>query len=216
MRRLSLLLLLVGACTTVQDTAPSTTVPPTTVASATTAATGAPPDTSALAEVIVPLGSAIYDPDAVPEPGPIPVAVTIDRIRVDSAPVVPVGVEENGELEIPGASDVGWYRFGPTPGEAGSSVLAAHVAFNGRDGVFRRLASVEPGSIVRVDYDDGSTTTHVITEVAQYRKDELPLERVFSNSGDPVLTLITCGGDFNRSLNVYDDNIVAYAAPLEG
>ena len=46
-------------------------------------------------------------------------------------------------------------------------------------------------------------------------KDELPVDRVFSKDGDPVLTLITCGGDFNRSLRSYSDNVVAYAEPID-
>lgn len=155
----------------------------------------------------------MYDPSAIPPPAPAPISVTIDGVPISDAPVVAVGVEPNGELEIPGATDVGWYRFGPTPKESGSAVFAAHIAFNGRNGVFRRLADVQPGAVVTVEYQDGSSSTHVVTEIAQYSKADLPLERVFSKTGDPVLTLITCGGAFNRTLNAYDDNVVVYAVP---
>lgn len=139
--------------------------------------------------------------------------MTIDGVPIDDAPVVAVGVESNGELEIPGAREVGWYRFGLTPQESGSAVFAAHIALNGRNGVFRRLADVQPGAVVTVGYEDGSSSTHVVTEIAQYSKADLPLERVFAKTGDPILTLITCGGAFNRSLNTYDDNVVVYAVP---
>jgi hypothetical protein len=40
------------------------------------------------------------------------------------------------------------------------------------------------------------------------------LDRIFAKDGDPVLTLITCGGDFNRSLRSYEDNVVTYAVPI--
>ena len=64
-------------------------------------------------------------------------------------------------------------------------------------------------------YDDGSTSRFQITDTAQYAKDELPVDRIFSKDSDPVLTLITCGGDFNRSLRSYSDNVVAYAEPID-
>jgi LPXTG-site transpeptidase (sortase) family protein len=209
--------LVVGACTSsvVTEPTPEASSTTTSTTAPTTTTTSIPSSRSPLAEQVVPLGSALFDPDDVsPTPTP-PVSVTIDGIGVDGAPVIPVGVEANGEMEIPGATEVGWYQFGPTPRDEGSSVLAAHIAYNGRDGVFRRLASVDLGTIVTVTYADGSTTRHVVTEIAQYGKEDLPFERVFSKTGPGTLTLITCGGDFNRSLNAYDDNIVVYADPVK-
>src|SRR5689334_1847934 len=48
-----------------------------------------------------------------------PIAVRIGGIGVD-APVVPVGLEPNGEMEIPDSvAQVGWYRLGAVPGRAG-------------------------------------------------------------------------------------------------
>ncbi|CAN5768385.1 hypothetical protein BH23ACT5_BH23ACT5_02490 [soil metagenome] len=52
-------------------------------------------------------------------------------------------------------------------------------------------------------------------ELSQYPKDQLPTDRVFSREGSPALALITCGGTFNRALRSYDDNVVAYAGPLD-
>ncbi|MDH4306411.1 MAG: class F sortase [Acidimicrobiia bacterium] len=141
-------------------------------------------------------------------------SLTIDGISVSNAPVRDVGVLESGEMEIPGAAEVGWYRFGPSPGQPGSAVLAAHIAFDGRDGVFRRLAGASIGARVEVMYSDGSTRAFEVVELAQYSKEELPTSEIFSKSGDPRLLLITCGGDFNPSLRSYTDNIVAYAIPI--
>lgn len=216
MRRFVLLALVVIATACAPEAVapePSTSVPApsTTTTTSTTIVEDSRPT---LADAVVPLGSAIFDSSTASNP-PAPVALSIDGVRVDSAPVIPVGVEENGEMEIPGAREVGWYRFGPTPSQDGSSVLAAHIAWNGRNGVFRNLATVAIGAIVTVEYEDGSLTRHVVTEVAQYAKDQLPFDRVFAKAGPRTLTLITCGGDFNRSLNSYADNIVVYAAPLD-
>lgn len=171
-----------------------------------------PAPLSPLAELVEPVGSLI--PGPAEAAAPQPVALSVAGIGVDGADVVDVGVEPTGEMEIPGASEIGWYRWSPSPGLDGSAVLAAHIAYNGRDGVFRRLADVAVGAMVSVGYDDGSQRDFRIVEVAQYAKDELPFDRVFAKDGEPVLTLITCGGTFNRSLNSYDDNFVAYAVPV--
>ena len=46
---------------------------------------------------------------------------------VDAA-VDPVGVEPDGQMTLPADVDrVGWYRFGPAPGDDGSAVIAGHV-----------------------------------------------------------------------------------------
>lgn len=213
------LAVLVSACssgTTVEPATTSTSSTTTTVPSTTT--TQASVETtlprSPYADLVAPVGSAIFDPDEQEDAGPAPIGLSIEGAQVSDAPVIPVGVLENGEMEIPGRLEVGWYRFGPSPGEEGSSVLAAHIAFDNRPGVFRRLADLELGDIVTVDYDDGTSQDFEVIELAQYDKQELPFDRVFSKTGDPVLTLITCGGEFNRSISSYEDNIVAYAIPL--
>jgi LPXTG-site transpeptidase (sortase) family protein len=139
--------------------------------------------------------------------------MSFDAIGVGVAPVVDVGVEVDGEMEIPGATEVGWYRYGPVPGAEGSAVLAAHISWNGRDGVFRRLARAEPGQRFTVSFDDGAIAEYEVVAIRQYPKDQLP-DELFAATGEPQVVLVTCGGSFNRSLNSYDDNIVAYAVPV--
>ncbi len=164
-----------------------------------------------LASRIVELDTALDVP--VLKEGPQPVAVSIPSVGVDSSPIDGVGVEPNGELEVPEADRVGWYEYGPAPGQAGSSVLAAHIAYNGENGAFRYLSDADVGDRVEVEFSDGSTQAYEIIEMAQYDKDELPFDRVFARDGEPVITLITCGGDFQPSVDSYEDNVVAYAVP---
>jgi len=222
-----LLVALVGAaCGTasadsVGEAPATTTTRATPVTTTTTAPVDEPtttttPPRSTLADAVVPLGSAQYNPEDHVDDRAVPTSISIEGIGVAGAPVVDVGVEENGDMEIPGADRVGWYRFSPTPGEPGSSVLAAHISYNREPGVFRHLDDVEIGERVVVAFDDGTSTEFEIVELAQYDKEELPDDRVFAKDGDPVLTLITCGGDFNRSLRSYEDNVVAYAVPVVG
>jgi LPXTG-site transpeptidase (sortase) family protein len=147
--------------------------------------------------------------------GPDPVALQIPKLSID-APVGGYGVDNRGRMDVPdNITEVGWYKYGPSPGDAGSAVLAAHVDLAGPGrGLFYDLDELEPGDQVTVSYSDGSTTEFVVTARQIYLKNELPVESVFSREGEPVLTLVTCGGSFSRSVGSYDSNVVVYAVPV--
>ena len=192
-------------------------------ASPTTAVTVAPTSTSVavaettlpvspLASLVKPLDTARYDP-AEHATSVAPVRVSVEGVGADDVVVRTVGLEPNGEMEVPPEDEVGWYRYSVPPGGAGSSVLAGHVAFNGRDGAFRSLARVDIGAEVTVAFADGTERSFTVTTVNRYLKDQLPRE-LFRTGGDPVLTLITCGGTFQPSLRSYDSNIVVTAVPV--
>jgi LPXTG-site transpeptidase (sortase) family protein len=166
---------------------------------------------SPLARAVRPLPPAPVTPD-VPVAGAEPAALTVEALGVADAPVRSVGVERDGAMEIPPVDEVGWYRFGARPGDPGSTVLAAHVAYDGVDGVFRRLDDLGAGDGVTVALSDGSSPAYVVTEVAHYPKSELPAA-VWARDGDPQLVLITCGGQFDTEARSYADNVVAFARP---
>lgn len=191
---------------------PETTDAPASTTSAPDPQDGGPRPTSGLAAEIEALGSSRYEPDDHRVDERRPVDLAIPALGVAGAPVRAVGVEPNGDMEIPPADEVGWYRFGAAPGQPGSAVLAAHIAYDGVDGVFRYLDRLRPGDEVVVGVDDGTTARFRVTELATYRKEALP-DEVFSREGPPRLVLITCGGSFNPSLRSYDSNVVAYAEP---
>jgi sortase (surface protein transpeptidase) len=130
---------------------------------------------------------------------------------VDS-PVVPVGLEPDGTMEIPGVSEAGWFEPGARPGAPfGSAVIAAHVDYGGTAGVFFDLRILEIGSEVTVTDDAGEPLTYVVTERFQVDKQELPVDELFRPGGAPTLTLITCGGAFDTGERSYQDNIVVRA-----
>lgn len=142
--------------------------------------------------------------------------VRLSGIDVDAA-VVPVGVDGRGEMEVPEDVDtVGWYRFGPGPGsDAGSAVLTGHVddRVQGR-GAFYSLTDLDEGDTVRVDLADGTVLDYRVTRVERIDKSVLPVDRLFARAGAPHLTLITCGGAFDRATRNYRDNVVVTAVPV--
>lgn len=146
-----------------------------------------------------------------------PVELRIEALGI-TAPIAAYGVDENGQMSVPdNITEIGWYRFGPKPGEPGSAVLAAHVDMAGLGpGVFFELDTLTEGDLIGITYADGSEAQFRVAARSIYLKDELPLDVVFSRQGPPVLTLITCGGGFNRSTKRYDSNVVVYAVPVTG
>ncbi len=149
-----------------------------------------------------------------PHLGPRPIKITIATIGVRGR-VVPVGVEAGtGDVAVPADVDtVGWYRFGPTPGTAGSAVLLGHVDSRTQGlGVFFRLRELVPGDIVHVDLADGSRASFRVVARRSYPKSDLPTN-LFDRSGRSILVLVTCGGSFDEATGSYDDNVVVFAVP---
>jgi sortase (surface protein transpeptidase) len=145
----------------------------------------------------------------------VPVRLVIPALGID-APIVRVG-SRNGEMEVPAtASEVAWYGPGPRPGEQGSAVLAAHVAWQKRNGVFWNLRDLPPGAAIEVWFDSGAVHRFEAVALEAYPKSDLPSGEIFRRTGEPVLTLITCGGAFNPSIGRFTDNVVAYAVEVEG
>jgi LPXTG-site transpeptidase (sortase) family protein len=155
---------------------------------------------------------------AVPTAPAAPVRIRIDGIGVD-APVGPVGVDDKGRMEVPlDVATVGWYRFGPGPGATeGSAVLSGHVDdYEQGLGAFYRLGKLEVGATVTVQLADGTVLDYRVRNVERVAKPELPVGQVFARDGAPRLTLVTCGGDFNRAAGVYTENVVVTAEPGTG
>jgi hypothetical protein len=139
-----------------------------------------------------------------------PASLSIRALGV-SASIRPVGVR-NGQLEVPeDPSVVGWYRHGPSPGQAGSAVVVGHVDLDGRPGVFYRLRELEPGAVLRVRVPGRGVVSFRVAARRLYPKDELPARLVFASTGRPRLTLVTCGGDYDPARRRYEDNVVVFA-----
>lgn len=142
---------------------------------------------------------------------PRPVALAIPAIGVE-VDLVAVGLNADGSMQTPDFGLAGWYDRGPPPGSAGPAVVVAH--YDSADGpdVFHDLGRLGAGDRILVHRADGSTARFVVEGLAQHPKTALPGERIWAPSERPRLTLITCGGVFDRDTGHYLDNLVVYAA----
>jgi len=155
---------------------------------------------------------------AASDPGNVapPARIRLPSLGVDTA-VVAVGVDARGEMAVPeDVKETGWYRFGPAPGSAtGSSVVSGHVddKLQGR-GAFYRLVDLAVGDPVVVTTAAGADLAFRVSAVRRIPKSTLPVDELFARDGPPHLTLVTCGGAFDRALGSYRDNVVVTAVPV--
>lgn len=163
-------------------------------------------------------------PEVPVQPGGLPTVTAIAPVRLAVAAlrlniaVKPVGVNpKTGEFVVPEkVSTAGWYRYGPGLGEdSGSVVIAGHVdTVTEGAGPFIRLAEIRRGTRITVRGTDGSTHVFRVVSRQTFPKSKAPYSRLFSREGPPRLTLVTCGGAFNRKTGNYRDNIVVTAVPV--
>lgn len=137
-----------------------------------------------------------------------PRRLRIGKIILD-AQIFPVGIDSSGYLAIPdGSQSVGWFYKSARVGEPGNLVLAGHFDLpGGKQGVFARLRELAVGDTVIVD----STVAYeyVVTSVDWvYEKDDRRLEKVFTESATPILTLVTCGGQWQFGKGTYDRRLL--------
>jgi sortase (surface protein transpeptidase) len=136
----------------------------------------------------------------------------VPAIGVATGPLLALAIDAAGALEVPpDAATAGWFTLGPTPGVRGPAVIAAHVDYAGTPGVFHRLHDLAPGDQVTVTRADGTEAVFDTYRVDRYAKSEFPTERVYGDTDEPELRLITCGGAFDTRSGQYRDNVVAYA-----
>ena len=134
-----------------------------------------------------------------------------------SVPIVPVGVDDVGFMEIPEDPAIGGgYRFGPEPGTgSGNTVIAAHIDSPDYPiGPFASLRDAPAGAEVRVVSEAGVESRWSVQTVTYYAKTDLDTDALFARTGPAALVLVTCGGEFDASTGSYRDNVVLVATPM--
>ncbi|MET9234262.1 class F sortase [Streptomyces cellulosae] len=143
----------------------------------------------------------------------VPVGLEIPAIGVDT-PVIRLGLAPDRTVEVPPitADDpAGWYRYSPTPGRPGPSVILGHVTVGAYgDGVFRQLARLRRDDGITVRLENGTAAEFAVTSVRTVAKADFPTEDVYGDTPRPELRLVTCGGPLEDG--EYRDNVIVFAA----
>ena len=176
----------------------------------TTMPTTVPAPTTAIAPIVTYLADISV---LAPSPVAAPTRVIIAALDIDG-PVNPVGVNDAGQLDVPpDARSLVWYRHGSSPGGPGSAVIAGHLNWRGATGIFARLDETPLGATITVVYDDGSQRDFIVSAVELVPKPAVAVDGIFAREGEPLLRLITCGGEFEKAVRSYRSNVVVTAIP---
>ena len=140
-----------------------------------------------------------------------PATLAIPKLGVE-ADVAPVSYDKDGLMDVPPDPDVvAWFEYGPGMGVPGNAIFAAHVDWGGRPRVFYRLAALEPGDAVLVVDTQGRGFQYVVHSSHVYDAEGAPVEAIFAQTVDPMITLITCGGRYDAATREYLDRVVVVA-----
>jgi len=145
----------------------------------------------------------------------LPVSVDIPAIGVNSK-LLRLGVNSDGTIQVPSletsANLAAWYKYSPTPGQIGASVIEGHVDSYRGPAVFFRLGALRPGDTVDVTLADGITAIFRVTGVREYLKSNFPGKSIYGATGYAALRLITCGGAFDYATGHYLSSTVVFAS----
>jgi sortase A len=141
-----------------------------------------------------------------------PSRLSIPRLGVD-AHIQRVGIAKSGSVAVPSNfTDVAWYRNSSVPGQPGGALIDGHVD-NGLSlaGVFKHLSSLVAGDDLYIETDSGQQLHYVVTRLAAYPYQEVPMDDLLAESGPSTLSLITCDGTWMQGKKTYDQRLVVYA-----
>jgi len=134
--------------------------------------------------------------------GPPPTRMSIPRIAVD-APIVAMGLDSRRYPEVPkNGGDVAWYTFSAAPGQGSNAVFSGHVDWyywgQPGEGVFYHLRELQIGDEILLDLEDGSQVRYAVSGNVAVAYDDPNVVDVMAPTSTDVITLITCGGTWQR------------------
>ena len=128
------------------------------------------------------------------------------------APIVRVGVDTNAQMVVPkNARDVAWLDQGdPLTGPTQNLVLAGHINYSRRAGSFSRIQSMRPGDIVSVSLN-GKNLQYRVQWTCLFDRKTTQAARIMGYTENPSVTLISCGGVFDRSAHTHNKRVAVRA-----
>lgn len=134
--------------------------------------------------------------------------LTVEKIDVKNARILPMGVNASGELATPvSIFDVGWYDGSGKPGQGGTMVIDGHNGGPHVHGVFKNLPDLAKGDIIKVERGDGKVFEYKVVEnvtVPLAESDAYMATALKSpEKGKESVTLISCTGEWSQSRKTY-------------
>jgi sortase (surface protein transpeptidase) len=134
--------------------------------------------------------------------------LSIAKLNIVNARVLPMGVNEKGELGTPNnIFDVGWYYDSGKPGKGGTLLVDGHNGGPHVQGVFKALPSLSEGDIIVVERGDGmifqySVVENIAVPLSQ-SNDYMATAMRSPMAGKESITLISCAGEWSQAQRTY-------------
>ena len=140
-----------------------------------------------------------------------PQRLRIKHIDLDSR-ISEVGLNLDGTIELPAYDNpiVGWYKFGPSPGEKGPAVIVGHVDTIEGPSIFFNLHKLQIGNVIEIERGDSQVAKFTVTQVKQFSQSNFPTDEIYGDTPDSTIRLITCGGIFDKTTGRYTENTVVF------
>lgn len=145
-----------------------------------------------------------------------PVRLRIPSLNINTTFEKSLGLNADNTIQVPDSYDeVGWYQYGPTPGELGPAVILGHVDSHQGPAVFFRLGQLSVGDEIIVDRADGTTARFEVITLERHLQSGFPTALVYGDIDHAGLRLITCSGVFVRGQQQYTHNLIVFAKLVE-
>jgi len=140
-----------------------------------------------------------------------PRTLSIPSVGIE-ARVTQVGLTKEGNMGVPESfDDVGWFKYGPLPGQTGNAVMDGHLDDGkGNPGVFYNLDKVRMGDFVYVNNDNGETVQFRVTRVQLIDYNTTVTTEIFGETDGRHLNLITCDGTWIPEKKTYSERLVVF------
>lgn len=147
-----------------------------------------------------------------PLPKPfMPTELIIPAIKV-KANIEPVGVLDNGQMDVPKQTEVvGILHPGVIAGEQGNMVMDGHVDSYSGPAVFFNLKKLKPGDPIIVRDMNREKLTYIVQSVESYPTSDAPVDRVFGETDERMLNLVTCSGKYSRKKREHEQRLIVFA-----
>ena len=147
--------------------------------------------------------------------------LTIEKLGVLNARILPVGVNSGGELATPSnIFDVGWYEASGKPGNGGTMIIDGHNGGPTMHGVVKKLPDLVNGDVIVVERGDGLKYKYKVVEnetISLADSDAyMSVAAKSPEAGKESITLITCTGEWSQQQRTYLSRQFTRAVLAEG
>jgi sortase (surface protein transpeptidase) len=139
-----------------------------------------------------------------------PSRIVIPKLNIDTTFEI-LGLNADRTIQIPKEyTTVGWYKYGPTPGDMGPAVVLGHVDSYKGAAIFYHLGQLAQGDRFTVTREDGSVAEFEVTKLERHPQSDFPTEEVYGPIDHSGIRLVTCSGTYDKGTLRYSHNLIVF------